>query len=276
MSEAKAPNEALGEWMRVARQGEGAYEARLEDHFGSAQPGDLLARCALAALSEGGGALRSLHAEWLAPAPPDVPLALRLAKLGDGGRCEIDVVQEATRIARVSAGLATPAPGTTYQDDALPPGLPAPGSLPTSVEYARKEGWPEMYAGGPVEFRRVGPLHPNRAAGESSDSLQWLKLRAPLAPDACLETAALVFLATFYAHWEFERRIGGERFDHARFRPLAHTLWLHGALPRDAWCLQRASARVAKGGRALAQRELFTEDGALLASLACEALVAET
>lgn len=277
MSDAQGPREALGEWMRVARRGDGAYEALLEDHFGSSQPADLLARCALAALAECGGELRSLHAEWLAPAPPDVPLALRVAKLaGDHARCAIDVeLAHGARIARVSAGLAPATRSLSYQDVAPPPGLPAPESLPTTVEYARKEGWPEEYAGGPVEFRRVGPLHANRAAGESSEHITWLKLRAPLPPNEPLETAALVFLADFYAHWEFERRIGGERFDYARFTPLTHTLWLHGALPRDAWCLLRASARVAQGGRALAQRELFAEDGALLASVACEARVAE-
>ncbi len=274
-TELALPREALSEWMCVTPRGDGAFEAVLENHFGDSHRGDLLARCALTALAANpGGAIRSLHADWLAPAPPGVPVVLRVAPLGgDAARCEVHGAAPAAPCCRVTASFAAPsAAPPSYQDSALPPGLPQPESLPTTVEYARKEGWPEAYAAGPVEFRRVGPLRPDRTRGESSDNVTWLKLRAPLKRDAQLEQAALVFLATFYDHWEFERRIG-ERFDYARFAVRSHAVWLLRAARPEGWLLLRASSRSANGGLALGMRELFAQDGSLLATVVSEARV---
>jgi acyl-CoA thioesterase-2 len=272
---AESARETIGDWLRVARKGQDAYEASLEDHFGAAQGADLLARCALAALdANGGGRLSSLHADWLATPPPSVPIGLRVERLATQPvRLQITATN-GQPLGRVVASFGAGGSTLSYQDARLPDGLPDPDSLPTTVEYARKEGWPEEYAGGPVEFRRVGPLRPNRSAGESSAHVEWLKLRRPLPRDEQCELAALVFLAAFYDHWEFERRIG-ERFDYAGFEVLAQTVWLHGAARPEGWLLLRASSDAASEGRALARRELFARDGTLLASVASDARVAE-
>ncbi len=179
-----------------------------------------------------------------------------------------------TPVGRVLASFAPAASAVGYQDVGLPEGLPAPEALPTTVESARKEGWPEEYAAGPVEFRRVGPRWPSRAAGESTANVVWLSLRAPLAREPGLELAALIFLAAFYDHWEFERRIG-ERFDFERFELRAQSVWLHRALRPEGWLLLRASSSLASDGLALGHRELFTRDGALAVTIASEARVAE-
>jgi acyl-CoA thioesterase-2 len=266
------PREDLGEWMRVERTGADVYATVLQDHFGAAHRGDLLARCALAALAaSSGGVVTALHADWLAAAKPDMPIALRVTPQGAGGRYEV-LGTAAAPVCRVSASVGAPSGTQSYQDAALPPGLPHPESLPATVEYARKEGWPEAYAAGPVEFRRIGPLKPDRARGESSEQVSWLKLRAPLPHDAGIEQAALVFLATFYDHWEFERRLG-EHFDYPSLSLCSHALWLHRPLRPDAWLLLRATSRVAAAGRALGMRELFAADGALLATVVSEAHV---
>jgi acyl-CoA thioesterase len=269
------PRERLGEWLCVAPRVGGGFEAALEDHFGEAQHGDLLARCALAALAHDASArLASLRADWLAPLPPRRPLALSVEPLLRDGSCREVCVAGDSPVCRATAWLAPSAGGLTYQDASLPVGLPEPESLPATVEYARGEGWPEDYASGPVEFRRVGPLRSERARGESCDHVTWLKLRAPLPHDARLEQAALVFLASFYAHWEFERRIG-ERFDHAALRLRTHAVRLHRTLRPGDWLLLRASSRIASDGRAVGTRELFARGGDLVATAASEALVAE-
>lgn len=128
---------------------------------------------------------------------------------------------------------------------------------------------------GAVEFRRVGPLRPDRARGESLDHVTWLQLRAALPDDPRLAQASLVFMATFHAHWEFERRIG-ERFERAALRFRTHAVRLHRAPRLDGWLLLRAGSRVASDGRAVATRELFTREGALLATVTSEALAAES
>ena len=100
------PREALADWMKIERRGAGDYEALLESHFGETQRGDLLARCALAALAEGGGELRSLHAEWLAPAPPATRIALRALRSESAPQLvEVRAEDGQARLGRVSARL---------------------------------------------------------------------------------------------------------------------------------------------------------------------------
>ena len=280
MSEANElpiPREALGGWLAVSPIAGGGFEAVLENFFGAALRADLLARAALAAQSvRRSDVLRSLRAEWLAPAPPGLPISLRVSALGaapGAPRLELTADCDAP-IARIVASFAPTGGGLSYQDAVLPPDLPEPDAMPTSAEYARKEGWPEAYAQGPLEFRRVGALHPNAAAGESRDHVEWLRLRAPLPREPRIEAAALIFLAAFYDQWEFERR--NERFDFSRFSVLSQSVWLHGALRPNEWLLLRASSRIARDGRAVGARELFARDGTLLATVASEALVAES
>jgi acyl-CoA thioesterase-2 len=159
---------------------------------------------------------------------------------------------------------------------ALEPGLPAPEKLRSTLEQARAEGWPEDYARGPIEFRRVRPSSwPDAPADEPVAHIEWVKPREALPDDPRLHSAALVFLADFYSHWEFERRVG-RKFAYDRFRPLDHALWVHRLLRWDDWWLMKATTDVSHAGRALSRREIYTRDGVLVASTAREASIAST
>jgi acyl-CoA thioesterase-2 len=102
-----------------------------------------------------------------------------------------------------------------------------------------------------------------------------MRPRAPLGDDPRLQMAALVFLADFYSHWPFERRIGAA-FANDRFRPLDHALWVHRPARWDDWWLMETISEVAHAGRGLSRRRIFTRDGSLIASAAQEALVARS
>jgi len=268
------PRENLS-FLELKRTSEGEFAASLEDFFGEAQPGDLLARIALAGAAVASGReLRALHATFVETAAPAIPLTLRASQLGSDDRfshCEVRV-SGARLLCVANASFEAPAVGLSYQDGSLAADLPDPDALPSTLEYARREGWPEDYARGPFEFRRVGPLRP--PPGASTALVCWLRTRQPLPADD-LHTAALVFASAFYPHWEFERRIG-ERFDYSRFRLLAHALRIQRRVRFDDWWLMRGQSFVASDGRALAHRELFARDGRLLASSTLEAAVASS
>jgi len=84
--------------------------------------------------------------------------------------------------------------GTDYHDVSPPAALPDPDTLPTTLAAARAEGWPEAYACGPVEFRRIGPRWPDSSRGDSRHLLAWLRPRAPI-PDEPAVDAARVEIA---------------------------------------------------------------------------------
>ncbi len=273
MSDIAIPREALS-FLEVKRSGDADWIAQLEDFFGEAQPGDLLARIVLAASEFASGQpLHALQTTFLEPPTPAIPLRLRVARLGASERlvsCEVGTAG-APLLCVAQAGFGASADGLGCQEAKLPRGLPDPESLPSTHEYARREGWPEAYARGPFEFRRVGPLRPE--PGDGSALVVWLRARQQPPTGAPLESAVLAFAGAFYPHWEFERRIG-ERFDYARFRLLRHALFVAKPLRFDGWWLLRGQSQLAAGGRALARRELFTRDGRLIAAATLEALVA--
>ena len=270
MSDIPIPRETLS-FLEVKRVGDADWVAHLEDFFGEAQPGDLLARIVLAAsaLAEG-QPLHALQTIFVEPLTPAIPLSLRVARLGASDRlvsCEVGRAG-APLLCVAHAGFGVEADGLGYQEAKLPSGLPDPESLPTTLEYARREGWPEAYARGPLEFRRVGPLRAE--SGDGSAHVIWLRPRQQPPAAGALEAAVLAFASAFYPHWEFERRIGA-RFDHARFRLLRHALFVARPLRFDDWWLLRGQSQLAAGGRALARRELFTRDGRLIAAATLEA-----
>jgi len=102
-----------------------------------------------------------------------------------------------------------------------------------------------------------------------------MRPRAPLGDDPRLQMAALVFLADFYSHWPFERRLG-DKFAVDRFRTLDLALWVHRTVRWDDWWLMETISEVAQAGRGLSRRRIFTREGRLIASIAQEARIASS
>jgi acyl-CoA thioesterase-2 len=274
MSRTSGPSEVLASLLRVEPVRDGEFAVRLEDFWGGSLDADVLARAALAA-AQGCPAeeLHSLHACFLKPAPPGVPLTLRVEGLADGppARREIRLLGEGLLCLGV-ASFAAPGAGVAYQDVAPHPDLPDPEGLPSTLDLARAEGWSD-YARGPIEFRRALPRRwPDAAGVPGGVHVEWVRPRAPLPDDPRAHMAALVFLSAFYPHWPFERRIG-PGFSPERFTSLDHALWVHGAERWDDWWLLQSGTQVGRAGRALSRREIYTRKGRLVASVSQEALV---
>jgi acyl-CoA thioesterase-2 len=276
MSLASVPNESLASMLRVEPMRDGEFAARLEDFWGGSLDADALARAALAAAQSCEAMeLHCLHASPLRSAAPGAPLTLRVERLGQErvARRVVRVLDEEV-VCQVVASFIAPDDGVAYQDVRPQQGLPDPEGLPSTLEQARSEGWPEEYARGPIEFRRALPLRWPEAAGVASGvHVEWVRPRAALPHDSRLHMAALVFLSAFYPHWPFARRVG-PGFAYDRFRVLDHALWVHRPARWDDWWLLESSTEVAHAGRALSRRSLYARDGTLLASTSQEALVA--
>jgi acyl-CoA thioesterase-2 len=277
MTEPAGPREKLAEMLRLEPLGDGRFAARFEDFWGDAMGGDVLARAALAAAASCEGlALRSLHASFLRPVPPKLRLVLRVEPLAgsrDGAAHREVRIEGDGLFCQAVASFAPAARGIGYQDARPAADLPEPEDLPSTLEQARSEGW-SQYARGPIEFRRARPrVWPDPTAEPSGPHVAWVRPREPLGDAPPIEMAALVFLADFYSHWPFERRIGRD-FAVARFQTLDHALWVHRPERWDDWWLMETSSEVAHAGRGLARRRIFSRDGRLIASSAQEALIA--
>ncbi len=87
-----------------------------------------------------------------------------------------------------------------------------------------------------------------------------------------LHTAALAFLSEYRSHWAVEVRLGAD-FPRSDILILDHALWIHRSVPWDDFWLVRTSTDVGVAGRCFSRREIFTRDGAMVASAAWEAMV---
>jgi len=268
------PCEDLGTLLRVSDLGEGRFRADLADFWGAPMQADAWARAALAAarcrpeadLVGFQGSLRSALAL-------DAALGLRVEAVPSDTSTSLVRLEQGEPVGLALAGFArTGEKGPEYQDAALPADLPAPEHLPSTRDQARTEGWPEIYARGPLEFRRAGSLRWDPARGDRAAQLVWLKPRAELRSERALDAAAMVFATSFYPHWEFERRIG-PRFDHESFRVVDRALHVHQRVHWSDWWLLEARSELARGGRAHSFRRLFARDGRMLASASIQALV---
>jgi acyl-CoA thioesterase len=270
------PRESLADLLHVKRAGGPAFTAQLESFWGGVLDADVWARAALAvAVSAPGHTLFALHGRLPAGLTPGAPLSLGVTareEPKDVLACEVELSQGLRR-GSLHAHASARRGGPGYCDVALPAALPDPDSLPSTRESARAEGWPEAYACGPVEFRRIGPRWPDARRGDPHAMRAWLRPRAPLPDAPASNAAALVFAAAFYPHWEFERRIG-PGFAYERFELLVQTFALHEVAHWRDWWLLDAASDTARAGLAHGSRRLFARDGRLLATGTSSAIVA--
>jgi acyl-CoA thioesterase len=263
-----SPRESLREILVVQPDASpGRYQVALESFWGNPILGDLLARFALVADAFGERApLTALHAVFTDALPAGERLDLDVMRrdaalvfdVGQGGKSRCSAIARFDKITGPSY-VAPP-----------PPATPDPNGLPSTVQAARAEGWPEEYARGPFEFRRVGPRI--GVEGGSHPQLTWIRPRETLPTAAAWHTAALLFASEFYSHWAFEWRLG-TGIDYDAHRLLDHSVWLHGAPRFDDWILLAVQSCRAANGIAMAHRQIYARDGTLIATVAHSAQV---
>lgn len=255
----------------VEPQGDDIFVARTEDDEGRAFGGELIAQATVAAgRTCDERALHSLHAYFLRPGRPDTPTRLRVERMRDGrtfASRRVYVEQDDRTICDVTLSFSRPSSGINYQEPM--PEVPAPETLPTSEELARATGWPEPPAM-PFDWRHVDrpwePLQP----GEPPWWRVWMAPRTPLPDDDLLHLAAIVYYSDAGSLGAVERRFG--EFDWQHSASLDHALWMHRPVRWDDFMLMVTESHVGADGRALTHRTMYRRDGALVATIAQEAI----
>ncbi len=268
--------ESIASELAIEPVREGVFRAQLPGYDGRSFGGTALG-CAVLAAADGceGRALHSLHAYFLRRVPPDETIELRVERLTDGRRLAHRRVQirfEDRVLCEVSASFTTAQDGVVFQEVAIDPGVPAPEALMPDVELAKIEGWPGPPP--PVEWRWIE--YPSRvmAPGEAPLCRGWARPRTPLPDDPRLHAAALAYLSDWASQGAVERRYA-RGFAHERFVSLDHVVWLHQPARWDDWLLVTTRSDIAADGRALTHREVYTQTGQRVATIAQEALIGE-
>jgi acyl-CoA thioesterase-2 len=225
--------------------------------------------------------VHSLHAYFIRPGDPLVPIVYTVERVRDGRSFttrRVTAVQHGKAIFVLSASFQIVEEGPSHQ--ASMPEAPAPESLPTPVErltpilgerVARELAWR------PFDLRHATPMSwetSDDPALRSPESKVWLKVDGELPDDPLLHVCLMTYasdmtlldtvLVNHGLRWG-ERGTTGASLDHA--------MWFHRPFRADDWLLYYQDTPFAGGARGLARGQVFTRSGDLVVSVMQEGLI---
>ncbi len=226
--------------------------------------------------------VHSLHAYFMRPGDPAVPIVYEVDRIRDGASFttrRVVAIQHGRAIFSLSASFQVDEPGFEHQ---LPmPDAPAPedllGEREMKEQFLRnapeniRRYWERER---PVELRPVSLAHYVSRERLSPEQKVWVRTTGPVPNERHLQAAVLAYLSdmtlldtSLFAH-------GTSVFDRAlQAASLDHAMWFHRPCALDDWLLYAAESPNAHGARGFARGSLFTREGLLVASVAQEGLI---
>ncbi|MGK5628815.1 acyl-CoA thioesterase [Streptomyces sp. URMC 123] len=226
--------------------------------------------------------VHSLHAYFLRPGRPGVPIVYQVERVRDGRSFttrRVVAVQQGRTIFNLTASFHQPEPGFEQQ---LPmPVVPEPEKLPNLADEVRErlgtlpEAWERMARRMAFDIRYVDRLRwsHEELVGVEPRSAVWMRAVGPLGDDPLVHTCAVAYASDMMlldaVRVPIEPLWGSRGFDIAS---LDHAMWFHRPLRADEWFLYEQESPVATGGRGLARGQIFDREGRLLVSVMQEGL----
>lgn len=235
-----------------------------------------------------GRQVHSLHAYFIRPGDPSVPIVYNVDRTRDGRSFttrRVTAIQHGKAIFTMSASFHVAEGGPGHQASTMPD-VPPPDTLPTFAERmlgvaGDDPGIREWLAKPrPVDFRYATPLSWEASvdpALRGSSTRVWFRYDAELPDDPLLH----VVLAAYASDFTLVDTVllarglapGGSGFMAAS---LDHAMWFHRPLRVDDWVLYAQEAPWSGSARGLARGEMFTPSGELAVSVVQECLIRTT
>ncbi|HVE73933.1 MAG TPA: acyl-CoA thioesterase II [Mycobacteriales bacterium] len=224
--------------------------------------------------------VHSLHAYFLRPGDPSVPIVYEVDRIRDGRSFttrRVVAIQHGKPIFNLSSSFQVVENGMEHAT--AMPEVPDPRTLATLQE--RMEPYADELGGWyarprPIDIRYVG--EPPRIAKDSGNaephSRVWMRADGRLPDDPLLHVCAVAFASdmtlldsTLLAHgkaWGVGDVIGAS---------LDHAMWFHRAFRADEWWLYDQESPWTGSSRGLSRGSIYTESGELAVSVVQEGLL---
>jgi acyl-CoA thioesterase-2 len=214
--------------------------------------------------------VHSLHAYFIRPGDPSVPIVYTVDRVRDGRSFttrRVSAIQHGKTIFTLSASFHHPEPGV--QHAVASPAVPPPDSL-TRPEH-------EFFTANPIDLRFVGPLRDEpgglRVEG-TQHNLVWLRADGDLPDDPLLHVCLMTYASDLTLLDSVLRRHDRSWSDgQTNGASLDHAMWFHRPFRADRWLLYDQESPIAAGARGLARGQVFTGEGELVVSVVQEGLV---
>ena len=218
------------------------------------------------------GLVHSLHAYFLRPGDPTIPILYEVERIRDGRSFttrRVVAIQHGQAIFHLSASFHVAEEGLEHQ---LPPAadLPSPESLPTfqerNIEHREQLG--EWYT-------RPRPID-TRVVPSNDGDLEyfiWMRADGTLPDDIVVHQCVLTYASDMTLLDNVIRPHGLTFTDGTMMMAsLDHAMWFHRPFRADEWFLYAQDTPTASGARGLARGQIY-QNGALVVSVVQEGLV---
>ncbi len=224
----------------------------------------------------------SLHAYFLLPGDPKVPILYEVDRSRDGksfSSRRVVAIQHGRQIFHMSVSFQADAPGLDHQIDA--PDVPRPDALSSDDDYRRRmaEKIPEHYREfflreRPIELRsinRAGIIPPEK---QPPHQAVWVRATGALPDDVALHQCVLAYASDMTLLDVSLLPHGMGWFDdRVQMASLDHAMWFHRPFRADQWLLYVQDSPSAHGARGFNRGLIYAEDGTLVASVAQEGMI---
>ena len=231
-------------------------------------------------------AAHSLHAYFLRPGDPGVPIVYQVDRIRDGRSFttrRVVAVQHGRPIFHLSASFQTYEDGLEHQEPM--PYAPDPETLRTAEELLPPQADKfldptvvdsllEARAAVDLRYAEAPPFLTAGVAREPRSQV-WFRTRGKLADDPLLH----VCLATYVSDMTLLDSVllahgrGGLAVGDVVGASLDHAMWFHRPFRADEWLLYDQQSPSSSGGRGLGTARIYTQDGLLAVSVIQEGLL---
>lgn len=225
----------------------------------------------------------SLHAYFLRPGDPALPILFQVERVRDGGSFStrrVTAIQHGQPIFVMSVSFHKKE-GDAFEHASAMPSVPPPEEVTGAEEAMRSLGsrlpaamrayWQSER---PIDLRPVDLAR--YLSREPREPLQyiWLRTNGLLPADARIHQCALAYASDFTLLDTALIAHGKLLFDaDIQLASLDHALWFHRPFRADEWLLYAQDSPSAHGARGFCRGSVFSRDGTLVASVAQEGLM---
>jgi acyl-CoA thioesterase-2 len=223
------------------------------------------------------GEVHSLHAYFLRPGDPTVPILYEVDRIRDGRSFttrRVVAIQHGRAIFNMSASFHDAESGIEHQFPM--PDVPPPEEL--APMHERLAPWRDELADWferphPIDQRYIGELPWKHTEASEPYQRLWIRADGEL-PDDPLLHACVAAYASDMSLFDTILQPHPVRWDDPTFMgaSLDHCMWFHRPFRADEWLLYDTDSPVAVNARGLARGFLFDRSGQLVVSLVQEGL----
>ena len=224
----------------------------------------------------------SLHAYFLRPGDPKVPIIYEVDRIRDGRSFtsrRVVASQHESTIYHMSVSFQIEEKGVEHQIEM--PNVPNPDELPDEMERRRsiahlmpEDARERFLSERPIEIRPINPRMPFNPEPAPPVSRYWVRTRSNLPPEfdrhECLLAYASDMTLAETALWPHGMTWYGNQTVSAS---LDHSMWFYRPFRGDEWLLFDQSSPSSFGGRGLNFGNIFSADGRFIAAMTQEGMV---